>query len=86
MYSRRSKLEIYFAILDVVKKGTHLPTRIMYDANLSWKTLTETLDSMVEQGLLVRKADQKHHTYELTDKARTILEYFDKTLELITVK
>jgi predicted transcriptional regulator len=35
MTNRRSKLEIYVDIMEEIRSGTILPTRIMYAANLS---------------------------------------------------
>ena len=83
---KRSKLEIYLDILQIIKKGTHQPTRIMYKTNLSWKPLMTAIESMLEQGLLRRKEEGTHSTYEITDKGKNTLKYFGEAKELIEIK
>ncbi|TEU09360.1 hypothetical protein E3J20_06555, partial [Candidatus Bathyarchaeota archaeon] len=49
MDNRRSKLEIYLEVLQIIKGGTSKPTRIMYSANISWQPLMRVLSSMISQ-------------------------------------
>jgi predicted transcriptional regulator len=83
--SRRSKLEIYLEVLSIIKSGTHKPTRIMYQANISWQPLMRVLSSMVNQGLveevdttsLRRKRDKRtSKVYNITMKGEYVLKYF----------
>ncbi len=88
MINRRSKLEIYVDILKEVQNGVTIPTRIMYAANLSWKPLQQTLESLVAQELLEEyptgKGDKRSKkAYKLTEKGLNVLRYFDKARELI---
>ena len=86
MTSKRSKLELYLDILQVVKKGTCKPTRIMYKTNLSWKPLMRILNSLIEQGFIVAKDEMNHTFYEITEKGDNTLRYFKKAMESIKIK
>ena len=85
MSGRRSKLEIFLEVLQIIKGGTSKPTRIMYQANVSWQPLTRVLESMVEKEL-IREIDAKSRSgrrdrrttklYEITVKGDNVLRYF----------
>jgi predicted transcriptional regulator len=74
--SKRSRLEIYLDVLKVLRKGESRPTRIMYQSNLSWKPLTQILDSLVRQEIVEVTQDNFHNVYCLTKKGFDVLEYF----------
>lgn len=85
MESRRSKLEIYLEVLQIIKSGTSKPTRIMYQANISWQPLMRVLGSMISQGLVNeidttsvgRRRDKRtSRIYEITMKGEQVLKYF----------
>jgi len=86
MAHKRSRLEIYLDVLKVIRQGTHKPTRIMYRTNLSWKPLMKILDSMLDQGLIYKAEEGKHITYNIADKGRNVLEYFDDAMKLIETR
>jgi predicted transcriptional regulator len=81
---RRSKLEIYVEVLSIIKGGTTKPTRIMYEANLSWDHLQRIISPALNQGLIEeidttirRKRDRRTtRCYELTQKGENVLRYF----------
>ncbi len=87
MAPRRSKLEIYVEVLQIIKTGTSKPTRIMYEANLSWDHLHRVLIPMMSQGLIdeidttqERRRDKRtSRRYELTQKGENVLRYFRDT-------
>ena len=81
--SKRSRLEIYLDILKVLRKGESRPTRIMYQSNLSWKPLTQILDSLIRQEIVEATQINFHNVYRLTKKGFDTLEYF-KNAELET--
>lgn len=89
---RRSRLEIYLDVLGIVKNGTRKPTRIMYGANLSWKTLRRILRSMVSQGLIeevdARDSRDKrtHKHYELTQKGENVIRYFNQARNILELE
>jgi predicted transcriptional regulator len=84
---RRSKLEIYVEVLSIIKSGTTKPTRIMYEANLSWDHLHRVLTPMLSQELIEeidttqeRRRDKRTNTrFELTQKGENVLRYFKDT-------
>ena len=82
---KRSRLEIYLDILRVIKSGVQKPTRIMYSTNLSWNPLQEILDSLITQNLIVMKEEGSRKSYEITEKGRTALKYFNQAKKLVTV-
>lgn len=92
MTARRSKLEIYLNVLQIVKSGTEKPTRIMYAANLSWKPLQKILDGMTAQGLIkgveAEDGDDKRtvRIYEITQKGENVLKYFVRAKELLPLE
>ncbi len=86
MSSKRSRLEIYLDILQVIRKGVDKPTRIMYRTNLSWKPLMHALDTMMEQKLITSKELGCHITYKITDKGMNVLNYFHEAMQLIEIK
>ena len=77
--SRRSKFEIYLDILDATR-NTHKPTRIMYQCNLSWKSLKEAMSYLAAKGLIeetVFPAPQDkrtRYTYHTTQRGLDLLE------------
>lgn len=87
MTRRRSKLEIYIEVLSIIKSGTSKPTRVMYDANLSWDHLHRVLNPMLKQGLIEevdttqeRGRDKRtSKRYMLTQKGENVLRYFNDT-------
>jgi predicted transcriptional regulator len=91
MSSRRSKFEILVDILTQIKGGVSLPTRIMYSTNLSWKPLTQMLDSLVSQGLVEEFSDhdedkRSRKTYRITEKGETVLKYFSQAKDLLELE
>lgn len=88
---RRSKLEIYLDVLAAVKRGTSKPTRIMYEANLSWKPLQKILRSMLTQDLIVlmdttKNRDKRTNTmYGLTQKGENVMNYFNRAREFLEI-
>lgn len=91
MKNRRSKLEIYLDVLNVIKGGTTKPTRIMYGANLSWKLLQGILGSLVSQGLIeetdlsASRDKRTNRIYHITKKGDGVIRYFDHAKGLIEV-
>lgn len=85
MDSRRSKLEIYLEVLNIIKNGTYKPTRIMYQTNISWQPLMRIIGSMISQGL-VDEIDMKKQNrnrdkrtskiYRITLKGEQVIKYF----------
>ena len=82
---KRSRLEIYLDILRVIKNGVQKPTRIMYSTNLSWNPLQEILTSLIAQNLITVNDDGNRKNYEITEKGRTALKYFNQAKKLVTV-
>ena len=92
MKHRRSKLEIYVDVIQIIKNGTRKPTRIMYGANLSWKPLQRILGSMVSQGL-IREVDasddrdkRTNKYYEITQKGENVIKYFKQARNLLVLE
>jgi len=83
MTQKRSRLQIYLDVLRVINNGVQKPTHIMYKCNLSWVPLKEVLESLMAQGLLVKGETKQRKIYEITEKGKDVLRYFDKAKELI---
>jgi predicted transcriptional regulator len=91
MRSRRSKLEIFLDVLRVIKNGTSKPTRIMYGSNLSWKLLQETIESLINQGLIEEidtsssRDKRTNIIYKITGKGESVLRYYHHASGLIRI-
>jgi len=89
--NRRSKLELYLDVLNVIKEGTIKPTRIMYGANLSWKLVQGILSSLVTQGLIdetdlsTSRDKRTNRVYHITKKGESVIRYFNQAKKLIEV-
>ncbi len=86
MTRKRSRLEIYLDVLKTIRKGINKPTNIMYKCNLSWMPLKEILNSLIKQNLLILAEMGNRRTYEITEKGRDVLRYFDKAQELLVIQ
>jgi len=84
MMVRRSRLEIYFDILEVISKGTTKPTRIMYKTNLSWITLKEMFSTLIDGGFIREVREKKAFRYHVTEKGKNALNYHLKSLDGLT--
>lgn len=78
---RRSRLEIYFNILEVIGRGVTKPTRIMYKTNLSWITLQEMFETLINGGFIREEEKGNSKRYYATDKGRNALNYHLKSLD-----
>ena len=89
---RRSRLELYLDVLWAIKRGTTKPTRIMYEANLSWKPLQRILNSMLAQKLVEDidasdNRDKRTNTiYKITQKGENIINYFNRAREYLDIE
>jgi predicted transcriptional regulator len=83
--TRRSRVEIYMDILNVVN-GPSLPTNIMYRTNLSWKPLQACLAHLKDLGLIKEYngpiADRRIvKAYERTPEGEKMLNAYRSILE-----
>jgi predicted transcriptional regulator len=88
--ARRSKFQLSVEVLDCIKGGEEKPTRIMYNCNLSWKSLKEILDNLTEQGLLEESVTpgkkRSKREYNITMKGENVLKYYRMVSGLIEVE
>ena len=78
---RRSRLEIYFDILEVISRGTNKPTRIMYKTNLSWITLQEMFKILIEGSFIREDKEKNSLRYYINEKGKNALSYHLKSLD-----
>ena len=78
---RRSRLEIYFDILEVISRGTNKPTRIMYKTNLSWITLQDMFKILIEGSFIKEEKEKNSLRYYINEKGKNALSYHLKSLE-----
>jgi len=83
--SRRSRLDIYFDLLQVLELGVDKPTRIMYSANLSWKTLNEILSTLISKGFIKEVYVKTSKRYRITEIGHNALSYHRKSIEGLKV-
>jgi len=89
---RRGRLEILFEILEAVKTESNI-TNIMFQARVSYKFLTEKLDSLVEAGFVEIRGNpdwqggaRKKRRYVLTEKGRKLLYHGREIMRLLKGK
>ena len=84
---RRSKLETYIAILNVLaNKGPLKLTHIMYKANLNANVLRENLDFLIKQKLIEEHAVQKERTvFVITQNGINVLKNFKELTKALPV-
>lgn len=85
VHERRSKLEVLLDIMDVVSEGNTGPTKIMYQSNISWQTLQESLDILLSNGLLFEGSDNLRKFYRLTEKGFRVLNQYRGLREDLSV-
>ncbi len=73
MVLRRDRMEIASDILDICQGGAN-KTRIVYQANLNFKTVNTYLDLLTEKGLLVVDLSAPSKLYRTTEKGSSLLE------------
>ena len=84
---RRSKLEMYIAILNVLaNKGPMKMTHIMYKANLNCNVLRENLDFLIKQKLIEEKIIAKERTvFVVTQQGINVLKYFKELTKALPI-
>ncbi len=85
---RRSKLEIYIDILNVLAlKGQLKLTHIMYKSNVNCKVLKEQLEFLIKNGLVEEKILRKERiVYSATSKGIRVLKYFREIEQVFPMK
>lgn len=85
-HERRSKLDLYFEIIQAINTGNSRVTHIMREVNMSYKPLKEMLDSLQKQDI-VEVLDAVHFKdkrtsvyYKLTRKGENIYRYLRTAL------
>jgi predicted transcriptional regulator len=87
---QRSRFEIRADILNQIKNGVDLPTKIMYTVNCNWQQLVSYLDEFVERGLVeysVPVGDMRNKKrYRITEKGEDVLSCLNEVERLIGVE
>lgn len=81
---RRSRLEIYLEVLETIMCGCNKPTNIMYRCYLSWASLKEILDSLVERGLVRVVERNGKRLYLITESGREVINRLKETQSLLS--
>jgi predicted transcriptional regulator len=84
---RRSKLEMYVDILQVLsRRGPLKLTHIMYKANVNCKVLKEYLDFLTKQNLVEERPVGKSRTvFAVTPRGITVLKYFRELKQVLPI-
>jgi len=79
-------------VLRVIKNGTEKPTRIMYEANLSWTSLKDVLSLLLSQELVeeidISESRDKRtvRIYKITEKGDHLIRYFHRAEQLLQIE
>jgi len=82
---KRSILEIYVDVLKAIDNGTNIPTKIMYETNLSWTIASIVFDSLIKGDFISADKKKLSKLYYTTEKGKNALSYHLKSLEGLTV-
>jgi predicted transcriptional regulator len=84
---RRSKLEMYVDILQVLsRRGPLKLTHVMYKANVNCKVLKEYLDFLIKQNLIEERIVGKSRTvFAITPRGITVLKYFRELRQVLPI-
>ena len=82
---RRSKLEMYIDILEVLAlRGPLKLTHVMYKANVNCSILKEYLEFLIQQGLVEERALGKRRVaYVINNKGLTVLKQFRELTQFL---
>jgi predicted transcriptional regulator len=82
---RRSKLEMYIDILEVLAlRGPLKLTHVMYKANFNCSILKEYLEFLIQQGLVEERALGKRRVaYVISNKGLTVLKQFRELTQFL---
>jgi predicted transcriptional regulator len=81
---RRSKLEMYLAILKVLAyRGPLKLTHVMYKANVNCSILNEYLDFLVQKGLVEERNIRKRTAYAITQRGLMVLKQFGELTRML---
>ncbi len=78
---KRSRMEIIYDILTSIDRGVKSKTRIMYAANLDWRSFSKYISFLEEEGFVSRNGNG----YVLTEKGRIFISKLREIEELLTV-
>ena len=80
---RRDGVRLMVDMLVVALEGTK-KTEIVYKANLNFRQAQKYLDFLLSKGLIaVRGSSGERKVYRTTERGRTFIKRYEKTLELI---
>jgi predicted transcriptional regulator len=84
---RRSKLEMYLDILNVLaNRGPLEVTHIMYKANVNFSVLRENLDFLIKQKLVEERTIGKERTvFVVTQHGINVLKYFKELTKALPI-
>jgi predicted transcriptional regulator len=74
---KRGREEIIARLLSLCSEGT-TRTRLVYNANLNFKTIKPYLELLVKNGRVEIKTEGQNDKYETTDKGEELLGCFKK--------
>lgn len=85
---RRSKLEMYIAILSVLaQRGPLKLTHIMYKANVNCSVLIEFLGFLMQKELVEERTVRKNRiVYAITQRGITVLKYFGELKRVLPIE
>ena len=84
---RRSKLEMYINILNVLAhRGPLKLTHVMYNANVNCSVLKEYLEFLTKQGLVeARTVGKQRVVYSVAERGITVLKYFKELNQILPI-
>jgi predicted transcriptional regulator len=87
MKNRRSKLEMYLAILDALgSKGPLKRTHLMYKANINCSILSEHIDFLIKQDLIEKHIVEKERVvFSITKRGMNVLKYFRELKQVLPI-
>ncbi len=85
-FLKRSRYDIYAEIIRVIQIYGYCPlTKVARSTNLPVDRAKETIEYMVERGLLEEELDDGHRVYRLTVRGNQYLELYKRIAALVGI-
>ena len=81
MGEKRSRFEIFVAILKITNSGANM-TKIVYGANINFKMAQNYLEYLVDNDFIVLASENGKRTYSTTEKGREFIKKYSELQEM----
>jgi predicted transcriptional regulator len=78
-------MEMLCETLVVIASGETAPTRVMYQANMSWIETKRCLNILIQRGLVESRMEQKRECFTLTARGLELVRTFNNVRQDLNI-